>query len=342
MGATALTRKTFSDFVHASDKVLVDFVKPNTDDWRKQQTELESAVRQVRGFGCRVPVATVDVNAEEDLAKHYVPRGEFPQLMWFLHGEPTQYHRTLRTSKSISDFVMALDRDPIQKVAKPEEVSTYNRAILAETHRASPLYHALEVSAARHMDAVAVTFMDSDKDIVTWHSDDGSPIRYEGKVTPEAVEHWVRGLLTRSEAPPEPEEGSTGPVMDEGSVVVVGTTFEDLVLRKDQDVMLLVYAPWCGFSRKFFPVWEAFARAVAGVPHVVVAKMDGDRNSSPFPEDFSWTAYPTIMHIRAGQRWPTIFHGNRTVSTLIHFAEEHGSKPLDLDPAATQEIESEL
>jgi len=341
MGATALTGKTFEDFVHGSDKVLVDFVRRDSDDWSKQTSELEAAVRQVRGFGCRVPVATVDATAEVDLAKHYVPRGNFPQLLWFLHGEPTQYHRTLRSAKSISDFVMALDRDPIKAVETVDEVSNYNRAVLAEIHRASPLYHALEIAAARHMDAVAVNFIESDKDAVTWHSDEGEPIKYEGEATPEAVERWVRGRLTRSESPPEPAEGG-GPAVDEGSVVVVGQTFEELVLRKEQDVMLLIYAPWCGFSRKFFATWEAFARAVAGVPHLVVAKMDGDRNSSPFPEDFSWNAYPTVLHVRAGQRWPSVFSGNRTVSNLVRFAEEHGSKPLNLDPATTQEIEAEL
>jgi len=341
MGATALTKKSFDSFVHGSERVLVDFVKRDTDEWHKQQSELEQAVRQVRGFGCRVPVATVDVNAEADLAKQYVPRGEFPQLLWFLHGEPTQYHRTLRNAKSISDFVMALDRDPIQTIQKADEVNNYNRAILAEVRRTSPLYHALEVSAARHMDAVAVNFLDSDKETVTWHSDEGGTVTYKGEATPSAVEHWLRGLLIRSEAPPEPEGGGSGPVIDAGSVVVVGQTFEDLVLRQDQDVMFLVYAPWCGFSRKFFPVWEAFARAVAGVQHLVVAKMDGDRNSSPLPEDFSWTAYPTVMHVKAGQRWPNIFHGNRTVANLVRFAEEHGSKPLNLDPAATLD-EAEL
>eukprot|EP00418_Pyrodinium_bahamense_P015730 CAMPEP_0179124010 /NCGR_PEP_ID=MMETSP0796-20121207/58585_1 /TAXON_ID=73915 /ORGANISM="Pyrodinium bahamense, Strain pbaha01" /LENGTH=370 /DNA_ID=CAMNT_0020822659 /DNA_START=51 /DNA_END=1163 /DNA_ORIENTATION=+ len=341
MGSTALTRKSFDDFVHSSDKVLVDFIRRDGDDWRKQQSELEAAVRQVRGYGCRVPVATVDVSAEEDLAKHYVPRGNFPQLLWFLHGEPTQYHRSLRTAKSISDFVMALDRNPIVVIETAEEVGNYNRAILAEIRRTSPMYHALEVAAARHMDTLAVNFLDSDKDVVTWHSDDGEPVRYSGEATATAVENWVRGRLTRSETPPEPPEGG-GPVIDAGSVVVVGQTFEELVLRKEQDVMLLVYAPWCGFSRKFFPTWEAFARVTSGVSHLVVAKMDGDRNSSPYPEDFGWTAYPTVLHVRAGERWPTVFHGNRTVANLVRFAEEHGSRPLDLDPAAAQEIEAEL
>mmetsp|Transcript_128333 Transcript_128333/g.357238 ORF Transcript_128333/g.357238 Transcript_128333/m.357238 type:complete len:371 (-) Transcript_128333:90-1202(-) len=341
MGATALTGKTFDTFVRSSERVLVDFVERDGDAWRQQQSELETAIREVRGFGCRVPIATVDASAEEGLAKRYVPHGNFPQLLWFLHSEPTQYHRSLRTAKNISDFVMALDRSPIQAIQEADEASGYNRVILAEIRKKSPMYKALEIVAARHMDTLAVNFLDSDKDVVTWHSDDGEPVRYSGEATATAVENWVRGRLTRSETPPEPPEGG-GPVIDAGSVVVVGQTFEELVLRKEQDVMLLVYAPWCGFSRKFFPTWEAFARVTSGVSHLVVAKMDGDRNSSPYPEDFGWTAYPTVLHVRAGERWPTVFHGNRTVANLVRFAEEHGSRPLDLDPAAAQEIEAEL
>mmetsp|Transcript_128336 Transcript_128336/g.357253 ORF Transcript_128336/g.357253 Transcript_128336/m.357253 type:complete len:371 (-) Transcript_128336:90-1202(-) len=341
MGATALTGKTFDTFVRSSERVLVDFVERDGDAWRQQQSELETAIREVRGFGCRVPIATVDASAEEGLAKRYVPHGNFPQLLWFLHSEPTQYHRSLRTAKNISDFVMALDRSPIQAIQEADEASGYNRVILAEIRKKSPMYKALEIVAARHMDTLAVNFLDSDKDVVTWHSDDGEPVRYSGEATATAVENWVRGRLTRSETPPEPPEGG-GPVIDAGSVVVVGQTFEELVLRKEQDVMLLVYAPWCGFSRKFFPTWEAFAKVVAGVPHLVVAKIDGSRNQSPRPEDFSWTEYPQVFLVRAGETWPAIFREKRTVANLMRFAKEHSSRPIVLDPAAAQQIETEL
>ena len=39
---------------------------------------------QVRDFGSKVAFATVDANAEKDLAKRYVPSGNYPQLMWSL------------------------------------------------------------------------------------------------------------------------------------------------------------------------------------------------------------------------------------------------------------------
>lgn len=38
------------------------------------------------------------------------------------------------------------------------------------------------------------------------------------------------------------------------------------------------------------PTWEELARRVHGTPQLVVAKMDGDLNDSPFPEEFRWSA----------------------------------------------------
>jgi hypothetical protein len=37
---------------------------------------------EVRDYGSRVAFATVDAVAEKDLAKRYVPSGNYPQLMW--------------------------------------------------------------------------------------------------------------------------------------------------------------------------------------------------------------------------------------------------------------------
>ena len=37
---------------------------------------------EVRDYGSKVVFATVDAVAEKDLAKRYVPSGNYPQLMW--------------------------------------------------------------------------------------------------------------------------------------------------------------------------------------------------------------------------------------------------------------------
>eukprot|EP00913_Durusdinium_trenchii_P021458 g20166.t1 len=229
----------------------------------------------------------------------------------------------------MTDFVLALDRDPILQVKSQDEAaSSFNRAVFGSVPKGSPSYKALEVVAAKHMDTVAVTFRESlENKVIYLDETKGEPVAYAGQLDAVSLDEWVKELLLKSEPIPEGH-----PVYQDGSLVVVGKTFEEVVSKKDQDVFMLVYAPWCGFSRKFLPVWQSFARAVSQVKHLVVAKMDGDQNSSPLQEDFSWTSYPHIFFVKAGTKKPIVFHGNRTVSHLVQFAEEHGSKPLDLDP----------
>lgn len=339
MTSAALTSSTFEGFIKGADKVLVDFYDRNLDGWAEQKGELERALREVRDYGSKVAFATVDAIAEKDLAQRYVPSGHYPQLLWFTHGEPTQYHRSLRTAKAMTDFVLALDRDPILQVKSQDEAaSSFNRAVFGSVPKGSPSYKALEVVAAKHMDTVAVTFRESlENKVIYLDETKGEPVAYAGQLDAVSLDEWVKELLLKSEPIPEGH-----PVYQDGSLVVVGKTFEEVVSKKDQDVFMLVYAPWCGFSRKFLPVWQSFARAVSQVKHLVVAKMDGDQNSSPLQEDFSWTSYPHIFFVKAGTKKPIVFHGNRTVSHLVQFAEEHGSKPLDLDPSISLDDINEL
>lgn len=289
------------------------------------QSELEQAARKIRDFGSTVPFGKVDAKKDAELAEKFVPEGHYPQLLWFVHGEPTSYHRSLRKSASIVDFVLALDRDPMATVSSEEEVRNFNRAVFAQLPRSSPHFKALEVVAAKHMDTVAFAFKEAEGENITWVSDSSQSIGYEGEITQPKFERWLRSRLVKSEPPP-----SSGSKYG-GSRVVVGQTFEDMVLRPDEDVFLLIYASWCGYSRKFMPIWEEFAIRTASVPHLMVMKMDGDQNGSPIHETFSWTSYPKVFFLKAGTETPTEFHGNRTVENLAEFANEHGSQRFELD-----------
>jgi protein disulfide-isomerase-like protein len=339
MNAETLTEKNFEDFIKSNDKVLVDFFDPQDSQFRDGQSQLEVAVRTARHAGSKVPVAKVDVSKDLALAKKWVPEGsQYPQLMWFLHGEPTQYHRTLRTAKAIVDFVLALDRDPVVKVKTEAEARDFVPSVFAQISRSSPMYKLLEVVASKHMDTVAVTFLESSKNVVSWLGNDTDPTAYTGESSAAAFDRWVRGNLVKSEAIPEdPTE-----LEDEGSKVVVGKSFEDIVLQMDKDVILQVYAPWCGFCKKFSPTWNSLAREVAEVSHLVVAKMDGSRNGSPMPEVFKWEAYPKVIYVKAGTQKPIYFEGNRTVENLLDFIGKHSSKPLQLQASGRKDDDSVL
>jgi len=123
-----------------------------------------------------------------------------------------------------------------------------------------------------------------------------------------------------------------------GSLIVVGQTFEELVLQPAKDVFLLVYASWCGFSRKFMPIWEEFAIRAAHVTSLLVMKIDGDLNSSPLREEgFDWRSYPTVFFVKAGTKVPIAFDGERTVEQLSVFANDHGSQRFVIDPTVDQD-----
>mmetsp|Transcript_14299 Transcript_14299/g.26546 ORF Transcript_14299/g.26546 Transcript_14299/m.26546 type:complete len:408 (-) Transcript_14299:94-1317(-) len=330
--AVSLNSDNFEAFVRDNDKVLVDFYDLQDPEWRQGQSELDKAIRTVRGAGSKLPIAKVDAAKDKDLAKKFVKNGRYPQLMWFQHGHPTQYHRTLRKAQQIVDFVMALDRDPVIVVKSEEEARDFVPAVFAQVRKSSPMYKLLEVVALKHMDQVAFAFLESSKDNITWLSNE-THVQYKGAATADALDRWVRTNSVRSE--PVPEDPSL--LEDEGSRVIVGKTFEDTVLQPDRDVMVLVHAPWCGFCKKFMPVWDQFRSEVADVSHLVVAKMDGSRNGSPLPEDFTWESYPKVFYVKAGTKTPVVFGGNRTVDNLIDFVKEHSTKPVQLGKEANPE-----
>ena len=101
-----------------------------------------------------------------------------------------------------------------------------------------------------------------------------------------------------------------------------------------QDVLLEVYAPWCGHCKKLQPVYEAFGEQVQKSPSasrgLLVAKLDGTQNKLDNP-DFQWTGYPTIWFIKKGTTKPIKHVGGRSGKDLLKFVQEHASSKIEID-----------
>jgi len=128
------------------------------------------------------------------------------------------------------------------------------------------------------------------------------------------------------------------PETQDGAVkVVVGNNFEEVVLDVKKDVLLEVYAPWCGHCKKLESIYTELAESLAAFDHIVIAKMDGTTNESPV-EDFDWTGFPTIFFVKAGEKKPLRFDGARTLEGFTSYLKNHSSKPLvglDVKPKDT-------
>lgn len=334
-GLRELAGATFDDFVRSNPKAMIDFMDSSSADYFEDSEALRKAIRGIHDMGLGTAVARVDFAKEPDLVKRFMEVGcsdqsesqlcgaKLPQLLWFRDGEATAYSRHLRSSINIATFIYVMDRPPVTTIdAIPDEFE-FSQVVLAKIPADSPELKELAAAATKFMDSVSFLHIESSERNITWVANGTLVDYFTDPVDSASFAHWVQVHVAQSEDIPEN-------ATDEGSVVVVGKTFDELVIRDDKDVMLLAYAPWCGFSRKVMPAWADFAHRSVG-SKLVVAKMDATRNRSPTP-GFGLTTYPSIVYVRKGERTPIPFEGaNRTVEAFMEFAKSHSSEPLHFE-----------
>jgi len=120
---------------------------------------------------------------------------------------------------------------------------------------------------------------------------------------------------------PVPKKQS-GPV-----TVVVGSSFEKIVLDKKKDVLIELYAPWCGHCKKLDPIYKNLAKQFKNSKNLVIAKMDATANDTP--DGYSASGYPTIYFATAGNKQtPISYSGDRSLDDLVKFIKEHATVPL--------------
>lgn len=107
---------------------------------------------------------------------------------------------------------------------------------------------------------------------------------------------------------------------DEPVKVVVYKTWDEIVGDKTKDVMMEVYAPWCGHCKTLAPKYEELAKKFQseGIDHVVIAKMDGTENDTP--SNIKVTGFPTLVFFPADNKTDGIkYSGAREVQDMYDF-----------------------
>lgn len=140
--------------------------------------------------------------------------------------------------------------------------------------------------------------------------------------------------VLRSEQEPE-EEDNRGPVK-----IIVGSNFEDLVIKSDRDIFIMFYAPWCGHCRKVEPalrmLGEKMNTTKSMASHFMIAKLDATRNEVP---NLSFTGYPTLLLFRGDNKQnPLQFTGSRSVEEMMKFLATHGSHKFSVDEVLLADV----
>jgi len=116
-------------------------------------------------------------------------------------------------------------------------------------------------------------------------------------------------------------------------VQVVASSFKELVLEGGKDVLLDVFADWCGPCVAIAPTIKALADTLSDNENIVIAKIDCDANDIDrdyIPE----TSIPNIqLFPAANKRSPLKYKGNRTLESFLEFLHENATVKFDLEAA---------
>jgi len=129
------------------------------------------------------------------------------------------------------------------------------------------------------------------------------------------VNDYVAGKLVAKLKSEEPPATQTGPV-----TVVVGKTWQDIVLQDDKDVLIEFYAPWCGHCKTLEPQYNDLGKQFSSDSSVVISKIDATANDTPI----IIKGFPSIYFFPAGDKeHPIEYTGDRTAKGLADFVQKN-------------------
>ncbi|CAJ1082322.1 LOW QUALITY PROTEIN: protein disulfide-isomerase A4 [Xyrichtys novacula] len=148
------------------------------------------------------------------------------------------------------------------------------------------------------------------------------PEEFDSEVLRDFVMAFKKGKLKAIIKSQPVPKNNKGPVK-----VVVGKTFEDIVMDTQKDVLIEFYAPWCGHCKKMEPDYLALGKKYKGEKNLVIAKMDATANDVP-NDSYKVEGFPTIYFAPSNSKQSPVKleGGDRTLGGLSKFIEKHATK----------------
>ncbi|KAM7504436.1 hypothetical protein LguiB_003340 [Lonicera macranthoides] len=164
-------------------------------------------------------------------------------------------------------------------------------------------------------------------------NDDPKKFLLDSELTLSSVKSFAENFLKDNLKPfyksdPIPEK-------NDGDVkIVVGNNLEEIVLDESKDVLLEIYAPWCGHCQSLEPIYNKLGKYLRGIDSLVIAKIDGTTNEHPRAKA---DGFPTLLFFPAGNKSfdPITVETDRTVVAFYKFLKKHASIPFKLQKPAS-------
>jgi len=148
------------------------------------------------------------------------------------------------------------------------------------------------------------------------------------EVTEESLEQFIKDFQA-DKLPPYYKSEKAPERNNQPVKVVVGDTFDEMVLKSEKDVLLEAYAPWCGHCKQLEPIYNSLATKLASDKDLLIVKMDAVANEHP---TFKVQGYPTVrLYKRGSKDTPVDFTGDRTIEGFAQFLEKELGRKFDIE-----------
>jgi protein disulfide-isomerase A4 len=140
-------------------------------------------------------------------------------------------------------------------------------------------------------------------------------------VDSEVITEFVESVLAGEVKPSI--KSQIVPAVNDGPVkIVVGSTFEDIVVKSPKNVLIEFYAPWCGHCKTLEPVYKQLAFEFSDHANTLtIAKLDATAND--YPEKYDVSGFPTLYFIPANAKdSPHHYVGDRSLADLTKYLNQ--------------------
>ncbi|CAE7364197.1 PDIL1-4 [Symbiodinium sp. CCMP2592] len=87
-----------------------------------------------------------------------------------------------------------------------------------------------------------------------------------------------------------------------GALEIVASQFDELALDDGKDVLVMFFAPWCGFSKRMSPRVDELARHFRHARQLSILKIDDTQNDVDHPVMKQMKGYPFLAFFPAGKK----------------------------------------
>jgi len=153
----------------------------------------------------------------------------------------------------------------------------------------------------RHAEALAITHKNWPAVVI--HTLEGN-IKYpfHGEVSSDSLKAYLAAFKDGS-LNPEYRSEEIPTENNEPIKVVVNKSWDSIINDNSKDVLVKLYAPWCGACKRIAPEYEKLAALYEGQQgKVVFAKMDATNNDLPASSKITLRKFPTFVLYPAGKK----------------------------------------